>query len=195
MGVIEVWDAGHGGDEPGAIDGINPIEHDSIITIEKVITLAVVSAVKRLRPNIIFTRNDDRSLKLDERAAIANRHKAGLFISVHCNAASDPQAQGIETWYHAQSSRGLHLASFLYKELLSAFPEFAGRGVRSDFERYPGQGFAVLRETICPAALVELGFLTNPHDERILVNSATIERAAQALSQGVDIYLREEGME
>ncbi len=187
VGAGEVWDPGHGG-EPGAVDGLNPAEGDVIDTREADITLAVALAVRKLRPGIILTREDDRNLTLLERAAVANRAKARLLVSIHCNAAGDPAARGLEVWYHAQSPRGLRLAMALYDELAREFPELRRRGVKSDMTRYRS-GFAILRETYCPAALVEWGFVTNPGDERVMAGPGAVERAAAALSRGVDNYL------
>lgn len=188
-GAGEVWDPGHGGDDPGAVDGINPAEGDALATEEEDITLAVALAVREIRPGIILTREDDRDVSLFERAQIANRTRAKLFVSIHCNAAGDPAAGGVETWYHANSPKGLRLATCLHDELAREFPELRRRGVKSDLTRYRS-GFAVLRETICPAALVELGFLTNPRDERILAKPGAVAKAALALSRGVDRYLK-----
>lgn len=89
-----VLDAGHGAKDFGAIKNT---------FVEKNIALAVVQKVGKLldrQPNVdvIFTRNSDVFIELVERANIANRANADLFVSVHCNSNPNPDAYGTETY-------------------------------------------------------------------------------------------------
>ncbi len=91
-----VIDAGHGGDEDGA-RGLNG-------TLEKHVTLSVARSLKsaienRLGLRVLLTRDGDETVRLDERAAIANNNKADLFISLHANASVRPSARGAEVFY------------------------------------------------------------------------------------------------
>lgn len=93
---VVVIDAGHGGKDPGA--------RGSIVN-EKEINLAVALKLGRLieenHPDVrvVYTRKTDRFIELDERANIANRHKADLFISIHTNAVKrGSSARGTETY-------------------------------------------------------------------------------------------------
>lgn len=89
-----VLDAGHGGSDPGKkVGAVN----------EKDIALKVVKKVgalleKRGDIKVVYTRTTDKFLELHERASIANKAKADLFVSVHCNAAANKSAKGNETW-------------------------------------------------------------------------------------------------
>ncbi|KEZ94591.1 N-acetylmuramoyl-L-alanine amidase [Nonlabens ulvanivorans] len=89
-----VLDAGHGGNDPGKkVGSVN----------EKDIALKVVKKIGALlnkNPDIkvVYTRTTDKFLELHERASIANKAKADLFVSVHCNAAANKSAKGNETW-------------------------------------------------------------------------------------------------
>lgn len=92
-----VIDAGHGGKDPGAISRNGKYQ-------EKHITLSVAlklgNLIKQSYPGIkvIYTRSTDKYVELAERAAIANRNKADLFISIHVNSAKSTQARGTETF-------------------------------------------------------------------------------------------------
>jgi N-acetylmuramoyl-L-alanine amidase len=91
-----VIDPGHGGDEPGARGAGG--------TLEKDVTLAVARRLRtmiegRLGLRVFLTRDDDRSMSLDERSAYANSQKADVFISLHANAAARPTMKGAEVYY------------------------------------------------------------------------------------------------
>lgn len=98
-----VLDAGHGGKDPGC-SGKNSKEKDIALDI----TLRVGQLIKKHHPDVevIYTRNKDEFVPLRERAAIANRNKADVFISIHCNTtAKRNSAVGTETFV-----MGLHKA-------------------------------------------------------------------------------------
>jgi N-acetylmuramoyl-L-alanine amidase len=93
-----VIDPGHGGDDRGAAGSAG--------TLEKQITLDVARRVKalieaRLGIRVVLTREDDRRVSLDQRAALANNSKAGLLISLHANAAFAPTMSGAEVFYES----------------------------------------------------------------------------------------------
>ncbi|HET9052694.1 MAG TPA: N-acetylmuramoyl-L-alanine amidase [Cyclobacteriaceae bacterium] len=90
-----VLDAGHGGKDPGTI-GKFMKEKDVVLNI----ALKVGEYIEKNLPEVkvIYTRKTDKFIELNERAAIANRNKADLFISIHANAISNPKIYGTETW-------------------------------------------------------------------------------------------------
>ena len=117
-----VIDPGHGGDEQGA--------RGSRGTLEKDVTLAVARRLKanieaRLGARVLLTRDDDRTVALDERAALANNNKADLFLSLHANASPAGRASGAEVFYlslerHAEEARRMAEAE------RTAMPVFGG---------------------------------------------------------------------
>lgn len=177
-------DPGHGGPDVGAVGPTGLREAD--------VVLDVAERLASLLPpgTALLTRYGDVAVGLAERAAMANQRKADLFVSIHCNAAGNREAQGTESWYHGDSERGKRLASYLYEELVQEFPQAVRRGVKSDLTRYR-TGFAVLRETAMPAALVELEFISHPDREREMETEEWRGRAARALAAGIQRYLGE----
>ena len=93
---IVVIDAGHGGRDPGATSVSGQIR-------EKDLTLTIAQAlrdelVKRGRVRVAMTRNDDRYLTLDDRAAVARRLNAAMFVSIHTDSAPTPLARGASVY-------------------------------------------------------------------------------------------------
>lgn len=93
---IVVIDAGHGGRDPGATSVSGQIR-------EKDLTLTIAQAlrdelVKRGRVRVAMTRNDDRYLTLDDRAAVARRLNAAMFVSIHIDSAPNPLARGASVY-------------------------------------------------------------------------------------------------
>src|SRR3954468_15546661 len=93
---IVVIDAGHGGRDPGAISVSGEVR-------EKQLTLVLSQAlrdelVKRGRVRVAMTRDDDRYVTLDERAAVARRLSAAIFVSIHIDSAANPLARGASVY-------------------------------------------------------------------------------------------------
>lgn len=92
--VYVILDAGHGGEDTGAMYG-SAMEKDIVLDIarrtQRILAEAGIASD--------LTRNDDYFITLDERSRIANRHPGAIFISIHANAASAGNAEGIETYY------------------------------------------------------------------------------------------------
>lgn len=91
-----VIDAGHGGRDPGAVGKSGLYEKDVVLDV----ALHAKAVLMKKYPNydVILTRDRDVFIPLDERAAIANRVGADLFVSVHANASTNRKARGIETY-------------------------------------------------------------------------------------------------
>src|SRR6476661_1995130 len=110
--TIVVIDPGHGGRDPGATSVSGQVE-------EKDLTLALArelreQLVKRGRVRVAMTRDDDRYLTLDERAAVARRLSAGLFVSLHIDSAPNPLARGASVYSLsdvASDEEAAHLAA------------------------------------------------------------------------------------
>ena len=91
-----VVDAGHGGWDLGTVGRRGLLEKDLVLEIAQRLGKLLES---RLGTEVIYTRQDDNYIPLDERASIANQSQADLFVSVHANYSDLPSARGVETYY------------------------------------------------------------------------------------------------
>jgi len=91
-----VVDAGHGGHDTGTISPNGLMEKDLVLDVALRLGRLLET---RLGADVILTRDDDTFIPLETRTAIANEHRADLFISIHANSSPDPNARGIETYY------------------------------------------------------------------------------------------------
>lgn len=193
-GPLVVIDAGHGGKDPGALgrDEEGEIiydEDDEVAIKEKDINLAV--ALKTYRylynegVNVMMTRDVDEFIELEDIAFIANDAEATLFVSIHSNSVDGvPTANGTEVLYYDTEEKTEYgiTSKELAENILVYMVDVADmldRGVR---ER---PGLAVLKWTEMPAALVELGFLTNPEDTEKMIDPSWQEDAAWGIAQGI----------
>ena len=173
-----VIDQGHGGNDPGAVDKEEESQGDFILTIEKDLNKRVgdkvIAKLKALQANVVVTRPDDKSVSLGERCRIANNSKAHLFVSIHFNAGSC-QASGIETFIYRDSKNPI--TKKLGENLQSEFIKDAGlknRGLKTS-------GFYVLKNTNMPAALIEVGFITNTKEEQIINKEEIQDKIATSI--------------
>jgi N-acetylmuramoyl-L-alanine amidase len=211
-----VLDAGHGGHDTGC-RGVSSYEKD--------VTLAVVlklgEMIKAAYPDVkvIYTRKTDEFIELYERASIANRNNADLFISIHCNASKSHDPNGTETW-----CMGLHksegnlevskrendviLLEDNYQEnyIILSMNQNAhleqSIGLASKIENEftsdgrPSRGvkqagFLVLWRTTMPAILIETGFLTNRTEEKYLASATGQKEIANSVLKAISIYKSE----
>jgi len=178
MAEMVVLDPGHGGADPGAVGPTGLREAEVVLDIAK----HVFNYLKAHNISVTLTRTKSAEApSLSERAEMANAIGAELFVSIHCNGHSSDAANGIETYHFPDSAKGKELAKSIQSELIKAL-KFRDRGVKTAM-------FAVLRLTRMPAALAEVGFITNPGEEMLLKRDWIRKRAAEAVARGILQYL------
>ncbi len=174
--VVVALDAGHGGSDPGAIGPTGVQEKDVALAVAQLLR----GMLQRQRIDVVMVRDADIFVPLEDRAQIAARSGATLFISIHANAAVDPNANGAQAFY--ASPQSVALATALLDEMSRA-TGLAPRGVVQ-------ARFKVLVDTArIPAVLVETAFISNAREEQMLRNPAIQQALAQGLARGIVRYL------
>ncbi len=115
-----VIDAGHGGKDPGTL-GSKSKEKNVALAVALKTGKYISENLKDVR--VIYTRDDDTFIGLDERAAIANRNKADIFISIHANGMDDKRPYGSETWVLGQSMDDANLKLAMKENSVITFEE------------------------------------------------------------------------
>jgi N-acetylmuramoyl-L-alanine amidase len=142
-----VVDAGHGGKDNGAFRRYGGAEKNATLDV----ATRLGAKLRESQFRVVMTRSSDVFIPLDERAAISNRQKNAIFVSVHFNDSGRRGIRGFETYYHSSVARPL---AYRIQEHLMTLPGAANRGVKT-------ANFRVLRKAQYPAVLVECGFLSN----------------------------------
>jgi N-acetylmuramoyl-L-alanine amidase len=205
-----VLDPGHGGEEIGTQGANGTLEKDVTLSVARRLRTLIES---RLGAKVFLTREDDRTLSLDDRSAFANNHQADVFLSIHANSAVRPAMKGAEVYFltveraDAEArkkagdnattlpalgggSREIDLilwetAQARYLEQSSALAGFVEQALTGRIEMSPRAvqqaPFRVLVGANMPAALVEIGYLSNAEQETQLASSTYQDRVAQAL--------------
>ena len=185
-GKIIVLDPGHGGSDPGAI-GPTGLQ-------EKQVTLPIAEYLKSILEakgaKVILTRTTDVDVygphasgvdELQARVNVANGNQADAFISIHINSFSNPNVGGIATYYFDGSEQSKKLASSVQEQIAEHSGFNGDRGIQ------PGNLY-VLRHSLMPSILVELGFISNPKEESHLKESSTRQEFANELAKGLEVY-------
>lgn len=166
-----IIDAGHGGSDTGAAYNGRLEKNDALR-----LALAVGKILSDHGIDVSYTRTTDVYHSPYEKAMIGNNANAGLFISIHRNAAQKPNTgTGIETLVYADTGIAGQLARNVNRELEAT--GFRNRGVIERPE------LTVLKRTVMPAIIVETGFLDNDSDNHLF--DTNFNQIAQAIADGI----------
>jgi N-acetylmuramoyl-L-alanine amidase len=180
-GKVIVIDPGHGGSNPGAIGVTGLVEKDVVLDV----SLRLAQKLRQAGATVIMTRSTDTTVFLAARVAMAEQAGAHAFVSIHANAHPNRAISGTETYYYRYKPNYIesyYLAAHLQNELVKAL------GLRDIGIKHGN--FHVIRETTMPSALVELAFLSNPHDEALMKTAQFRENAAQAIYCGLERFFQ-----
>lgn len=181
-------DPGHGGSDSGAIGPTGIMEKD--------VTLRVSMELKKLLEaegaTVYMTRTKDievspkraRATDIEElqaRCDIANQKKSDIFISIHMDSFTKPTAHGTTGYYYTKGSRASYrLADCIRMALIDQIGT-ESRGTQTC-------EFYVVRHTDMPATLIEVAFISNPKEEKLMNSKEGIKKAAQGIADGIADY-------
>jgi len=191
---IIVLDAGHGGEDPGAVSDFSGIR-------EKEINLYIASKVKELLEaenyTIIMTREDDtlkyeegtkrvtekRRQDLIQRKKIMDESGADLVVSIHLNKFPQQQYYGAQVFYPPNSPESKTAAQLIQKSLREIVdPENKREAMLKKAE------IIILKNLKTPTVIVECGFLSNPQEEKKLATAEYQDKLALAIKEGIMKY-------
>jgi N-acetylmuramoyl-L-alanine amidase len=176
--VVIVIDPGHGGHDSGAPGLGGLLEKDVVLPIGR----RIASILQQNGIQVALTRDTDYFVTLQGRVDIAVQANADLFVSVHANSVDRrPDVNGLETYYF---DSGLDLARVVHSNILRTIPTIKDRGVRK-------ARFYVLRKNSIPSILVETGYMTGQEDNPRLGSPEYQNRMAEAIANGILLYLRQ----
>ena len=178
-------DAGHGGNDPGAVSG-ERYEKDDVLNLARMLAFYLEDAGK----TVILTRDGDSFVELSDRCDKANKSGAALFISIHRNSAASEEVSGVEIW---TASNADMLSLKMADKVLSALNTVGisnDRGVKKGTQKSPFSDYVVNRGTKMPSCLIEMGFITSAADNALFDEHA--DDYARAVSDAViSLYPKE----
>jgi len=192
-GTTIALDAGHGGPDGGAVSKQGIIEKD----INLAVTLYLRDYLQQAGAVVYMTREEDRDLAsadtkgykkrktedLKRRVRYIEEKQAKVFVSIHMNSVPSSRWSGAQTFFSTNNGDSVTLAEFIQDELRNGLNNTDRVAKRSDKSVY------LLEELKIPAVLVEVGFLSNPEEARLLGDEKYQQKVAASIYQGIMKYI------
>ncbi len=199
VGVV-IIDAGHGGEDGGAVGVTGLVEKDLNLDLAK----RLAALLEQQGFEVIMTRTEDvllydrntnyegrkKVLDLAARQAIGDANPDAIFVSIHANTFSQPQYHGLQIWYGAGNPDGATLAEQIRRAVVDSLQPDNHRQ-----SKQAGSNIYLLYHLNNPAVLVECGFLSNPTECRALGDAEYRDQLALALCQGIMAYYENDACE
>ncbi len=187
-----VIDAGHGGEDSGAIGFGNVYEKDLNLEIAFKLGEYLTSSGYE----VVYTRTEDKLLYTEEqnikgmrkindlknRIAIANSYDDAILVSIHMNSYGAAQCSGLQVYYGVGNENAHSLANAVQGEVVSRLQSTNKRKTKS------GEGIYILENSQNPAILIECGFLTNPEECKKLSEKEYQKELSFAILCGIILY-------
>ncbi|WP_446898668.1 N-acetylmuramoyl-L-alanine amidase [Clostridium sp. LBM24168] len=178
--IVVTLDPGHGGYDPGAIGPGGSMEKNLTLSI----ALKIGKILQQNGISVTYTRTSDKvswpsnvSEDLQKRCDISDAAGSDYFVSIHMNSAEASSASGTETYYYSSSENGKELAQYIQSSLVQAIGS-TDRGIRT-------ANYYVIKNTAAPAVLVEVGFISNPQEEKLLNSDDFQKKVATGIANGI----------
>ncbi|MCD2136792.1 N-acetylmuramoyl-L-alanine amidase family protein [Salinicoccus halitifaciens] len=169
-GETIIIDPGHGGRDPGAPSVSGKTEAEIVYSI----ALKTAETLEAAGADVEFTRGQDEYASLDDREV-----QGDLFISLHSDAMNDASITGFTTYYTYEYQREF---AETMNTALDGYSKFRNRGTHQS-------NYQVTWQLDYPAVLIELGYLSNEIDDRLLSDEAYQDLMARAIVEGIHDYL------
>lgn len=176
-------DPGHGGSSSGATLG-SRLEKDDTLRL----SLLVREILEERGYTVVMTRDNDSDVSLADRCKIANKARASLFVSIHRNSSTSPDATGMEMWVHSSSPTDDMLLAQNILDCLDKL-NIANRGIHSGYRDGADMNYYINRHTKMPSVLAEIDFISNKNDNKKY--DENIEKYAKAIADGIELTLKE----
>lgn len=185
-----VIDPGHGGIDPGMVGNDDTLEKDINLSI----CLKLKACLEEEGYRVLLTRDDDSGLydenasgkkvqDLQRRCNLIAENEPALTVSIHQNSYADSSAKGPQVFYYANSKNGELLASSVQEQLNTQLEVERPRLPKSNTSYY------LLKKSKGVLIIAECGFLTNPDEIEKLKQEEYQQKVAQAICDGIKIYL------
>ncbi len=189
-GKMITIDPGHGGTDPGAIGKQGTKEKD--ITLK--IAMKVRDYLLDKGAEVSMTRTNDKDVygpdatdaqELQARVDVAQANDADLFLSIHCNASTNPNVGGISSYFFPKTEYDKIAAAAIQEDLTKKFG-LDDLGVRQ-------ANFYVNKRSSMPTVLVETAFISNQKEEKLLRSNWFQNKMAKAIADGIEDYFAATG--
>jgi N-acetylmuramoyl-L-alanine amidase len=182
-----VIDAGHGGNDPGKPHSDLNLHHEKTLNLE-IARKTGEQILKNIdKAKVLYTRTTDKYVSLADRVDFANAQKADLLLSIHCNSSPSAAVSGAEVHIHSPKLT----ASYKFANLIgSELQKTTGRRFRGVVDaKQRNRNLYMTQYGDMPSVLVEVGYMTNPTEEKYLNSDEGQTQIAQALSQACQKYI------
>lgn len=193
-GKVIVLDPGHGGADGGAVGADQTLEKELALTVSK----KLQHYLQQAGAEVYLTRETDRDLANDQTKGVSQRKvediknrvvfmeekDPDIFITLHLNALPSTQWRGAQTFYHPNQPSSKILAETIQEEIKVNLRN-------TNREALAINSVYVLKHANRPAALVEIGFLSNPDERELLKQSIYQNKMAASIYYGILSYFSE----
>ena len=190
---IIILDAGHGGEDPGAV--VNGEIYEKDLNLQ--ITLEIGKALEEKGFVVVYTRTDDRLLYKEEenikgirkisdlknRCKIAERYPDSIFVSIHMNSFGNSKYSGLQTYYSKSNEKSKLLADSVQNKVISDLQKNNNRTTK------PGNNMYLLENIGNPAILIECGFMTNKEELKKLSEKEYQKQLSFSIVYGIIEYM------